>query len=140
MHSGCAHVEVFVHACLLSTILVLFCYMPYLVLIIWLILIICFNTCLIPHLSHCLALCCNSPADCSYKSHHDSGSDPSRVLVRISGENCAYSRFSNLIPFSPSGLRDPRGFNGKCTEHTAISYTVGFKLNMIMYARQNGNR
>jgi len=27
-----------------------------------------------------------------------------------------------------------------CTEHMAISYTAGFKLNVIMYARENGNR
>jgi len=85
--------------------------MLYFVQIILQILIICFNICLISHLSYCLALYCNSPADCSYKSYPDSESDPSRVLVRISGENCAYSRYSNLIPLSPSGLRHPGGFS-----------------------------
>jgi len=69
------------------------------------ILIICPNIYLFLHLFCWLALYCCSLTDCSHKSHPDSGSGPSRGVVRIS---CAYSRFSNLIPFSPCGLRDPR--------------------------------
>ena len=68
-----------------------------------------YNIHLILYLSFCLALCCYIPANCSRKSCPDSGPGPSRVVVRISS---AYSRSSNLIPFSPSGLRDPRGFIG----------------------------
>ena len=79
--------------------------MLYFVQIILQILTICLNICLISHLSYCLAWCCNSPADCSYRGHPDSGSDPSRAVVKISS---AYSWSSNFIPFSPSGLRDPR--------------------------------
>ena len=66
-----------------------------------------YNTHLILYLSYCLALCCYTPANCSRKSRPDSGPEPSRFVVRISS---AYSRSSNLIPFSPSGLRDPRDF------------------------------
>ena len=122
MHCCWAHVEVFGHACLLSTTLVLLCYMLYFVQIILQILTICINICLISHLSYCLALCCNSPADCSYKGHPDSGSDPSRAVVKIS---CAYSRFSNLIPFSPSGLRDP---SVQCTVYKMIRKSNGITV------------
>ena len=81
------------------------CYMLHFVQIILQILIICLNICLSSNQSYCLALCCNFPADCSYKGHADSGSDPSRAVVKIS---CASSRSSNLIPFSSGGLRDTR--------------------------------
>ena len=109
-----------VHVCSLST--TLYCFATcFTVLITLYILTFCYNIYLILHLSYCLALCSNSPADCSHKSHPDSGSDPSRVLVKISGENCAYFRFSNLIPFSPSGLRDPRVHYQKKSPRNEIS-------------------
>ena len=105
MHSCWAHVESACARLFIIYYFVLFCYMLYCVLTTLQILTFCHNICFILHLSYCLALCCNSPADCSHKSHPDPGSDPSRGVVKIS---CAYSWFSNLIPFSPSGLRDPR--------------------------------
>ena len=78
--------------------------------------------------SYCLALYCNSPADNSHKSCPDSGPGPSRFVVRISG---AYSRSSNLIPFSPSGLRDPRGFTWQklhLTRRDSFYQQIGLKF------------
>ena len=94
-----------VHAWLLSITFVLLCYMLCFSQIT--LFIICFNIYVILHLYYCLALCCYFPTECSRKSRPDSGPEPSRVVVRIS---CAYSRSSNLIPFSSSGFWDPRGF------------------------------